>query len=294
MDDVLIFTAYERARSVQEALMLLDEGGEEARAISGGQSLVPLMNLGLASPRFLVDVTAVPELRQVRIADGFLVIGAAVTHHELTVEPLVITHAPLLALAARHIGSQRIRNRGTIGGSIAHGDPAAELPLCCAALGAEHRIQRLGGDEWRSALTFSLGHYQTNITTGELVTAIRIPLRPDFGWGFHEYCRRAGDFALASAAAGVSAREGRVESLFIAVTGATDRPLRLESVERRLAGAPVDEVEGRLAGIAADLAPPDDPYSAGVDRARLIEALVTRAVRDALHAERDEAGGPNQ
>lgn len=294
MNDVQTSMAYERARSVHEALTLLYEAGEEGRPLSGGQSLVPLMNLGMAAPGFLVDVTSIPELHDIRVENDYLYIGAAVTHHQLTVEPLIAAHAPLLARGASHIGSRRIRNRGTIGGSVVHGDPAAELPLCCTVLDAEYRVQSIDDDQWRPARTFSRGYYQTDVRTGELVTCVRIPLRPGFGWGFHEYSRRSGDFALASAAAGVSVRDNRIEQVVIAVTGAADRPLRLESVEKDLAGAALAQTDDRMAGLAAGLQPPDDPFSTGADRARLIEALATRAVRDAVREAQEETEGPSR
>ncbi|MCR1784792.1 xanthine dehydrogenase family protein subunit M [Nocardioides carbamazepini] len=281
MSDVLTTMAYERARSVPEALVLLAEGGEDARPISGGQSLVPMMNLGLAAPAFLVDVSAVPGLRTIAVEGEHLVIGAAVTHAELTSDPLVAEHAPLLARAARQIGSQRIRNRGTIGGSVAHGDAAAELPVSCHVLEADYRIESATGTELRAAGPFSLGYYQTDLAPGELVTAIRVPLRPRHGWGFQEYSRRAGDFALASAAAGVRLEGDRIAEVAIAVTGAADRPVRLGELERSLTGQSVASAVRSVAGLAAELTVADDPYCAGADRARLIEVMVERAVRDA-------------
>lgn len=289
MSDVLTTMAYERARSVAEALTLLAEGGEDTRPIAGGQSLVPMMNLGLAAPAFLVDISTIPALRTVRVEGAHLLIGAAVTHHELTVNPLVREHAPLLATAAPHIGSQRIRNRGTIGGSIAHGDAAAELPVCCHALDADYLVESRNGREWRPARDFSLGHYETRLSPGELLTAVRVPLRPQHGWGFHEYARRTGDFALASAAVGVAVDGDRITAAVVAVTGATDRPLRLEAVERRLMGAAITEVGQVMAGFAEELEIADDPYVTGADRARLIEAVAIRAVKDACDDARSRA-----
>lgn len=284
MSDVLTTMAYERARTVPEALTLLAEGGEDARPISGGQSLVPMMNLGLAAPGFLVDVSTIPALRTVELAEDHLVIGAAVTHDRLTRDPLVAEHAPLLAMAAQRIGSQRIRNRGTIGGSVSHGDAAAELPVCCHVLEAEYRVESLGRQQWRPAREFSRGYYQTDLEPGELVTAVRVGLRPRRGWGFHEYSRRAGDFALASAAAGVEVADDAVSLIALAVTGAADRPLRLDPIEQRLLGVAVGEVERAMAGLAGDLDVADDPYMRGSDRARLIEAMAVRAVKDACTA----------
>lgn len=290
MSNVLTTMAYERARSVPEALTLLGEGGEDARPISGGQSLVPMMNLGLAAPTFLVDVSAVPSLRSVTVDGDHLVIGAAVTHAELLTDPLVAEHAPLLVRTAVHIGSQRIRNRGTIGGSVAHGDAAAELPVSCHVLEADYRVESLTGAQWRPARAFSLGYYQTDLAPGELVTTVRVPLRPRHGWGFREYSRRAGDFALASAAAGVTLEGDRLASVALAVTGAADRPLRLDTVEQRLTGVAVVDAERVVTGLAGELDVTDDPYCKGSDRARFIEAMAVRALRDAcVDARRDVA-----
>ncbi len=281
MSEVLTTMAYERARSLTEALVLLAEGGEDARPISGGQSLVPMMNLGLAAPAFLVDVSAIPGLRSVGVEGDHLVIGAAVTHAELTSDAVVAEHAPLLARAAGHIGSQRIRNRGTIGGSVAHGDAAAELPVSCHVLEADYQVESRAGAQWRPARAFSLGYYQTDLAPGELITAIRVPLRPGHGWGFQEYSRRAGDFALASAAAGVALDGGRISSVAIGVTGAADRPLRLDTVEQRLIGLSVEEGVRSITGLLGELDVADDPYCRGSERARLIEAMAVRAVREA-------------
>ncbi|WP_148573562.1 FAD binding domain-containing protein [Nocardioides caldifontis] len=290
MSDVLTTMAYERARTLPEALVLLGEGGEDARPISGGQSLVPMMNLGLSAPAFLVDVSGIPTLRTVAVEGEHLLIGAAVTHAELLTDPLVAEHAPLLVKAAAHVGSVRIRNRGTIGGSVAHGDPAAELPLGCHVLEADYRVEKVSGGEWRPARRFSLGYYQTDLAPGELVTAVRVALRPRHGWGFQEYSRRAGDFALASAAAGVLLDGERISTVALAVTGAGDRPTRLLEVEQRLSGVHVEDAEQALGGLAGELEVADDAYCRGTDRARLIEAMAVRAVRDACaDARRNEA-----
>lgn len=288
MTDLLTTMAYERARSVPEALTLLAEAGEDARPISGGQSLVPMMNLGLAAPAFLVDVSAIPALRTIDVAGKYLIIGAAVTHDELTTNRLIAEHTPLLAMAAEHIGSQRIRNRGTIGGSISHGDAAAELPVTCHVLDAEYRIESVGRQEWRAAQAFSQGYYQTDLAPGEVLTAVRIQLRPRIGWGFREYSRRAGDFSLASVAAGIAVNDSKIEWAALAVTGAADGPLRLAAIEKRLTGSSVDGVAQVLTGLADGLDAPDDPYSKGAYRARLIEALAVRALNDACAEVRED------
>lgn len=273
--------AYERARSIPEALTLLAEGGEDARPLGGGMSLVPMMNLGLAAPALLVDVTAIPAMRQVDSDSEHVTIGAALTHHELTIDPVVVEQVPLLALAAAHIGSRRIRNRGTIGGSVAHGDAAAELPLCCHVLDADYMVQSRESQQWRDAQSFSQGYYQTDLRPGELVTAIRVPRRRGWGWGFREYSRRAGDFALAAAAVGVSIHAGVIDDIAIGVSGAADRATRLSALEQRLRGAQESRVRPLLEGLRQEFDVPDDPYCSGEARGRFLEAMVVRAVADA-------------
>lgn len=282
---------YDRARSISEALMLLREGGEDARVLAGGQSLVPMMNLGLAAPSMLVDISRVAELKTVAVEGEYLVIGSALTQTDMMHDELVREHAPLLPKAALNIGSVRIRNRGTLGGSIAHGDSAAELPLSAHVLEAEYRVDNPEGHEWRRAADFSQGHYQTDLAPGELLTQIRIPLRPGWGWGFSEYARRVGDFALAAGAAGVSLSGDRIERAHIAATGCTEVPLRLTAVEKALQGARVDDVRGAVTGFAADLDVSDAPYVSAFERRRITESVVLRAITRACRDAHDAQGG---
>lgn len=273
---------YQRPTSLEEALAALDAAGPEARPLAGGQSLVPLMNLGLALPDVLVDISRIAELREVTEQGGELVVGAGVTHHRVASDPVIATAAPLLAAAAAHIGSRRIRNVGTLGGSLCHGDPAAELPLACAALDATYDVVTGSGSVVHSATEFPQGYYTTALEPGSILAAVRIPGHSGRGWGFQEYSRRAGDFALAAAAATLRLEQGRIADPRVWVNGAADRPTRLDVLERRLAGLRPQELSTALAGCVDQLEPTEDPYVPPDYRRRLIGTLAGRAVADAV------------
>lgn len=280
---------YVRPSTVAEAVRLLGEGGDAARPISGGQSLMPMVNLGLASPTLLVDLWGMPELSLITVHPDRLEIGAATTHARLLASEAVATHAPLLQSAAGHIGSPRIRNRGTIGGSLSHGDPVAELPLACWALGARYTVTGPQGSRTVPAEEFSQGHYTTALEEGEILTGITVP-RETGGSAFLEHSRRAGDFALAAVAAFISVDGGHVRHCRIAVAGARDRPQRLHALESILSGAEVGRVTELIPTRLPEVEPHDDAYVPAAYRARLLRALTKRAVVAAIsnHAGRDQ------
>ncbi len=198
---------YHRPASLAETFDLLDRYGDDGRLLAGGQSLVPALNLRLATPRAVIDINRIPDLDAIRVTADGLVIGALARQEALERSPLVREHAPLIAAALPHIGHSAIRARGTIGGSLALADPAAELPACVVALGATIRVGRRGGSRDIAADDFFRGIYTTALAPGEIVTEILVP-RPAAGWrwGFDELARRHGDFALL-AAAGISSPE---------------------------------------------------------------------------------------
>lgn len=279
-------TDYVRARNVDEALTHLANGGEASRVIAGGQSLVPMMNLNLASPSLVVDISAIDELKQISVQNGSLRVGAGVTHARLITSDDVAQHAPLLAAAARHIGSPRIRNFGTIGGSMAQADPAAELPLVGLVLDAGVDVIGPKGVRSIPVSEFSLGYYTTALEPGEIIQAISIEINPDAGWGFHEYARRAGDFALVAVAAFVTTEGESVSSASIGVAGVASRPMRLTELEQQLIGAGTAAAP-ELASSAGELVDPvDDPYVSSDYRKRLTGVLAKRAVVDAINRTR--------
>jgi aerobic carbon-monoxide dehydrogenase medium subunit len=189
---------YERATSVDDAVAKLREA-EGGKLIAGGHSLLPLMKLRLSEPRRLIDIARIPELRGIREKDGRIEIGAATTHHEVTTSPVLRQQCPMLADAAGTIGDQQVRNRGTIGGSLAHADPSAELPSVLLACDGTVHVAGPGATRRVGAADLFVGALQTDLGDAEMITEVELPV-PD-GWGFSEFARRHGDFAIVSAVA---------------------------------------------------------------------------------------------
>lgn len=278
---------YARPKSLAEALTLLAAGGDEAKLLAGGQSLVPMLNMRLVRPAVLVDLNTVPGLEGIAAApDGGLMLGALVRHADVASSPLVHDRAPLLAEAARHVGHAAIRNRGTLGGSLAHADPAAELPAVLVALDAELILTGPGAARSVPASAFFLGLLSTALGVSEILTEIRVPAQGP-GWGFAELARRHGDFALAGVAAVVRTRAGRpgqCEEAVLVGFGVGDRPMRLTPSERIAAGAGLDAETAARAAAAAGLAcdPPDDVHASGEYRRHLATVLAERALLQAF------------
>ena len=265
---------YVRPASVAEAVSELAAAGGEAKPLAGGQSLVPLMNLRLARPAVLVDLNPLAELGRLEVDGDHLVIGATVRHRRLAGDALVARHAPLLAEAARWIGHGAIRARGTIGGSLAHADPAAELPCAAAALDAEVVVAGPAGVRVLAATSLADGAYSTVLGEDELITTVRVPLaagaRP---WGFAEIARRHGDFALVLAA--VTAGEDRTRVVLGGVSGI---PLVVDA-----AGGLDSGGAAALAARCRDAcAPGDDVHATAAWRRAMVEELTGRALRRAL------------
>ena len=269
-----------RARTLDEALAALDG---DSKILAGGQSLVPMLNMRLVRPARLVDINAVPGLAGVRaLADGGLGIGALTRHEDLLTAPLVRERAALLAAAVAHVGHRAIRNRGTVGGSLAHADPAAELPAALLALDA--RVT-LAGRDGRRRLTldaFLIGLLTTALTADEILVDVEVPPCRDVGWGFAEVARRAGDFAVAGVAAVLRGRRG-ADARLVAF-GAGDRPLRLHGAERAIAEAPDGAAAAARAGAAAgsECRPPDDVHASAEYRRHLVAVLAEQVVQEAL------------
>lgn len=273
--------AYVRPGSVKEAVAALATN-DDAKILAGGQSLVPLMNFRLAAPSVLVDINRIPELSFVESMGGHLRLGAMTRTRALELDPLVRQSVPILAAAARWIGHVQIRNRGTVGGSLAHADPAAELPAICVLLGAELAVLGPRGERLIGSADFFQGFLTTALADDELIMEVRMPIPiTGLGWGFHEFAQRRGDFALAGAAVTLPAEsDGEAR---IAVFGTADRALRVTDAEDLLragdrSSASLDAV-ARLAG-ATILA--EDPRSDAAFRRRLIETTVRRALDDAV------------
>jgi aerobic carbon-monoxide dehydrogenase medium subunit len=230
---------YETAESVPHALSLLAEHGEDAKLLAGGHSLLPMMKLRLAQPMVLVDITRVSALSGIRVEGSELVIGATTRHAEIASSDLVRTQTPILAYAASQVGDPQIRHRGTIGGSLAHSDPSADLPMTLLALGGSVEITGPSGVRTVPAEDFFVGFFESALSPDELLTAVRVPRGGSAPWGYQKFVRRANDWAIV----GVAAVDGRVA---LASMGST--PLRASAVESALAsGASPAEAAGHAA-----------------------------------------------
>jgi len=280
---------YERAGSLVGASEALRASEGTARILAGGQSLLPMINLGLLEVGALVDVSRLTEHRDVGEDDGFLEIGALIRHRDVVAHPLLLRHQPLLPEAARHVGSARIRNRGTLGGSLTHCDPAAELPLAMVALGAEYKLVDAGGTRSVRADEFHVSYFTSALEPAEVLASVRVPkLGPGWGWGFAEVSRRPGDFALVAAAALVRTAGGEVVESRVALGGVSERPLRLGAVEASLGGGRPDELEARVGAIQG-LDPVTDTSASADHRRHLARVLTLRAVADACRRAEDAA-----
>jgi carbon-monoxide dehydrogenase medium subunit len=277
---------YARPQNLADAVELLASADHDVKILAGGQSLVPMLNLRLVRPAVLIDLNGVPGLDHITPgADGGLTIGALVRHAALADSALVMEHAPLLVEAARHVGHAAIRHRGTLGGSLAHADPAAELPAALVALGAELHLHGRRGARMIQAGEFFLGLMTTALAPDEILLEIRVPPQGP-GWGFAEVVRRAGDFALAGVAALVGrAASGRCESARLVGFGVGDRPVRFAAAEEILtsAGGEPGTPVARAASAAAEACdPPDDVHASAEYRRHLATVLILEAVSQAL------------
>jgi carbon-monoxide dehydrogenase medium subunit len=278
---------YVRPRSIDEAVRALAQANGEGKVLAGGQSLVPLMNFRLASPRVLVDLHSVPGIDRVESKEGFLHIGAMARTRLLETDPAVRQTVPVLAAAASWVGHVQIRNRGTVGGSVAHADPAAEIPAICILLDAELDITGAGGTRTVPASEFFLGLFTTQLDESDVLTAIRFPIRdPNERWGFREFAHRRGDFALAGAAVMLSIDGDSVQKPRIAIFGTSDRPIRASAAEAAIAdGPPTPERATEVARIAADEAATEDPRPDAAYRKAVTATMVARALEDAVSRE---------
>jgi carbon-monoxide dehydrogenase medium subunit len=230
---------YLAPRALDECVELLGEHGETAKLLAGGQSLVPLMNLRLAFPEVIIDLNHVAGLDYVRDEGGVLAIGAMTRHRDVATSAVVRRHCPLLADAVALVGYPAIRNRGTLGGSIAHADPVAELPCVALTLDAELVATGPRGRRVIAAVDFFGGFLTTALEPDEVLVEVRFPASG--ATAFREFSRKSGDFAVTAAAVDLTIVEGAVERARIGVAGAGDRPLRAAEAEGLVAGGPLDE-----------------------------------------------------
>ena len=274
---------YARARSVGEALDLLDEFKDDALLLAGGQSLMPVLNMRLASPSLLIDINPISDLSGIALADGVLRIGAMTRHRDVSDSPLVRKHLPLISQAMHHVAHPAIQNRGTFGGSLATADPAAEMPACCVALGARILLQSKQGRRSVDATDFFRGIYETAREPDELLLGAEIPV-PDPSWRpcFMEFSRRRGDFAIAGIAAQAQVRGSRFAQMRIVLFGVESRPFRARAAEEALtaAGNLADGVALAQASLADSPAPLSDSQASHHLRLHYARILIDRAVKE--------------
>jgi aerobic carbon-monoxide dehydrogenase medium subunit len=262
--------SYARAGSVDEAVALLGEHGDEAKLLAGGHSLLPLMKLRLATPSVLVDVGRLDDLSYVRDAGDHVAIGGLTRHHDVETDPLLRRHVPILSAAAGEVGDPQVRHRGTLGGSLAHGDPASDLPAVVLALRGTMVVRGSGGERAIAADDFFRDFLETALAPDEIITEVRVPKTGDAGWAFEKFNRRAQDWAIV----GVAAVGGPQPGVALVNMGTT--PVRAEAVEAALrAGAsPADAAAG--AGDGTE--PPSDLSASPEFRRHLARVLVERAL----------------
>lgn len=280
---------YYRPRTLDEALLLLTEHGSEAKPLAGGQSLIPAMNFRLATPSVLVDLNAIDHLSHITEHAGGLRIGGMTRQRALERSAAVARHAPLVAATMPFVAHAAIRTRGTLGGSLAHADPAAELPAVMLALDARFTLQQQVGSRSVSASEFFVGLFTTAIEPGELLVEVDVPsLPPGSGVAFQEISRRHGDFALAGAAAMVSLDDsGRCTRARVALLSLGDRPVVAEHVSTTLVGhTPSPEAIRAAADAAAehDIDPTSDLHASSAYR-RHLAAVLTRRVLERAFAD---------
>jgi aerobic carbon-monoxide dehydrogenase medium subunit len=259
--------SYRRASSVDEVLELLAQFGEDAKLLAGGHSLLPLMKLRFAAPEVLVDLAPLDELRYVRLAGDTIEIGALTRYHDLNTDGVLAEHAPLLAHAAGVIGDPQVRHRGTIGGPIAHADPAADLPAAILASDAVLVVRGPDGTREIPAAEFFLGPFTTPLAPDELLTEIRVPRQTGLGWGFEKFARRAIDWAIVGVAAVGPA---------VALINMAGTPMRATAVEAALADGATPEAAAEHA--ADGTSPADEPHATAGYRQHLARVLTGRAL----------------
>lgn len=274
---------YHRPESVEEALSLLAEHGYDAKLLAGGQSLVPAMNFRMAVPAVLIDLNRIAGLDGIAEVDGGLRIGAMVRQRAAERDPLVAARAALISETLPFVAHAQIRNRGTMGGSIAHADPAAEMPAVMLALDARFRLRGPNGERLVTAGEFFTGLFGTALEPDEMLTEIEIPAAPPrSGWAFDEVSRRHGDYALAGIAATVQVDEaGRCTAARVALLSVGEGPVLAAEAAAALVGQVPDEAALRAAAEAAsqrDVEPPGDIHASPEYRRQLVKVLVQRVL----------------
>jgi carbon-monoxide dehydrogenase medium subunit len=272
---------YQRATSVDDAVAKMAAAGGAAKLLAGGHSLVPLMKLRLSEPGTLVDIGRIPELSGIREKDGKIEIGAATVHHVVATSKLLQDACPVVSEAAATIGDPQVRNRGTIGGSLAHADPSADMPAVMVALDAEIHLRSAKGSRVVKAADFFQDLFTVDMQPDEILTAVAFsPVKVS---AYAKLYQKASHYAIVGVAAALEMKDGKIQSARIGLTGATTRAMRLTQVEQALAGASEDGIEKAVQGAGAGLDPINaDIHASEEYRRAMIPVFVKRAVLAAL------------
>jgi CO/xanthine dehydrogenase FAD-binding subunit len=272
--------------TVDAALAALATAGDDAKIIAGGQSLVPMLNFRLLRPSVLIDINRIGALAFIEETDTHVRVGALTRHHQLETSPIVARHFPVLSCAMTYVAHLAIRNRGTIGGSLSHADPAAELPMMTLLLDGELHIASASGHRVAPARDFFRDALTVDLDNGELVTEIKLPkLQPQTGWGFEEVSRRHGDFALAAVGATLHVSDGVIDEARIALTGVGPTALRIADAESALLGNTItaNSIGRAVDAVREAIAPETDLHASADYRRHIAGVLSARALDAAWH-----------
>jgi aerobic carbon-monoxide dehydrogenase medium subunit len=273
--------AYHRPTSVKEAVSLLAQWGDDGRALAGGHSLIPMMKLRLAMPAHLVDLAGISELKGVRADGNDVVIGAMVTQHELVASELLTAKVPLLRETSLQVADPQVRYVGTIGGNVANGDPGNDMPAVMMCLGASYHVTGQGGESRIAARDFYQGAYFTALETGNVLTAVRIPVpSAGHGYAYEKLKRKIGDYATAAAAVVLTMAGGKVATCSIGLTNVAETPLWAEEAAHILVGSTLDAATVKKAVAAAEAitAPAADARGPAHYRTKMAGVMLTRAL----------------
>ncbi len=273
---------YATATSVDHALSLLKDGGQDAKLIAGGHSLLPLMKLRLARPSLLIDIKRLSDLSYVKDAGDHIAVGALTRHHDVQHAAELRQHCPLLSYTAGLVGDPQVRHIGTIGGSVAHGDPASDLPTALLALDAQFVITGESGQRTTAARDFFTGFFETALGSGDLLTEIQVPKTGDKKWSYLKFNRRAQDWAIVGVAMLADRSNGSISGASIGLTNMGLTPLRATGVEQAVAGAGPDGIAAAASHAAEGSSPPSDTNASADYRRHLAEVLVRRSLEAAL------------
>jgi len=277
---------YVAPTTLDAAVAALSAAGGEGKVLAGGQSLLPLLNFRMTRPALLVDLNGIEELSFIELRGDSVAIGALTRHREIEHSPLIASRLPVMSAAMRHVAHLAIRNRGTIGGSLSHADPAAELPMMAMFYGATLTVQGPAGRRTIAAKDFFVDALTNCLEPEEIVAEIEFPIPQHDGWAFEEVARRFGDFALASIAVSIKRGRSGLDEARVAVMGVADTPLRLEGVEQQLRTIEADDrTSDRFSEmVTSAVSPNSDLHASGEYRKHLLGELARRAMRTALAA----------